>query len=804
MPLSGTLLADFSEFSREAKNASASLKDMGVAATGASTAISGAVEPTNRLGSSWVARIAEGQLLRDAVREVLDVMKEMALFLPELALHGAVVGDVREAFDHLAASAGHASDVLLGQLRAGTHGTVDDFELMKRANKDMAAGLELTDAQFRLLADGAFALSKATGGSVTEALDKMSDALVKGVPRGVAAVTGAINLKDAEEKYAASLGGTADQLTAEQKLLADRAAILKGVGDGLARLGEATESLDEKVMQGQVSWTNFKNELGEVIAKSPVIEAGMAGIKAALAATFGSDREQTIKTISHAVNEMAVDIVDLGIGSIEAARVVHTAFAAIETVIDGSALVVVGLVTAIGEVLLAGEKLAAKLHLVPPEEVQKIQQTQQYLRDLTTDIAHNTAEAALGVVGMSAFDKTMDTLSGGLMVTRDNMLALGDAQVVTAAKTDVAAGAVKKHNETLQDTAKMAANAEKAVLQLAELEAQTALAAVARDKARASYDEAATQDRVRLELAADQQRVKNGTMTEKEFQDAKSYLDYQRLQRHLDLLLKEEAADLTSNNVKLAVELAKADERYANGIITKTEYEAQYAEIEHRFAIQREGIQDAYAAHVQAAMQATLAANQAAQAGMVAAFNAGNAAVMAGSSEASAAISGDLNSEAKSILTLAGAWITASDAKKAFDAGNTLDLGHAARDPEINALLHQGWSLENAESIKLARQWGYAPKLYDSQGNLESSPSQGERVPGYAGGIASAPGGLSWVGEHGPELMDVPRGASITPAGSVGRTIVVNNVFNIVDTESNLARRVSDRILRTVKQAQQL
>jgi len=41
-------------------------------------------------------------------------------------------------------------------------------------------------------------------------------------------------------------------------------------------------------------------------------------------------------------------------------------------------------------------------------------------------------------------------------------------------------------------------------------------------------------------------------------------------------------------------------------------------------------------------------------------------------------------------------------------------------------------------------------------------------IPGFAGGTDSAPGGLSWVGENGPELMNVPTGASITP-NSAGR-----------------------------------
>ena len=39
-------------------------------------------------------------------------------------------------------------------------------------------------------------------------------------------------------------------------------------------------------------------------------------------------------------------------------------------------------------------------------------------------------------------------------------------------------------------------------------------------------------------------------------------------------------------------------------------------------------------------------------------------------------------------------------------------------------------------------------------------------MPGYASGVMNAPGGWAMVGESGPELMQVPRGANIYPSGS--------------------------------------
>jgi len=56
---------------------------------------------------------------------------------------------------------------------------------------------------------------------------------------------------------------------------------------------------------------------------------------------------------------------------------------------------------------------------------------------------------------------------------------------------------------------------------------------------------------------------------------------------------------------------------------------------------------------------------------------------------------------------------------------------------------------------------------------------------------------------HEGELVtNLPRGASVIPAGAGGLNI--SNVFNLVDTESNLARRVSEQIMQTVRAGTQL
>jgi hypothetical protein len=63
-------------------------------------------------------------------------------------------------------------------------------------------------------------------------------------------------------------------------------------------------------------------------------------------------------------------------------------------------------------------------------------------------------------------------------------------------------------------------------------------------------------------------------------------------------------------------------------------------------------------------------------------------------------------------------------------------------------------------------------------------------------------GGTSYlVGEKGPELFTPGASGAISPNGA---GVAVYNTFHLVDTESNLARRVSEQIMRSVTQARRV
>ena len=57
-------------------------------------------------------------------------------------------------------------------------------------------------------------------------------------------------------------------------------------------------------------------------------------------------------------------------------------------------------------------------------------------------------------------------------------------------------------------------------------------------------------------------------------------------------------------------------------------------------------------------------------------------------------------------------------------------------------------------------------------------------IPGFASGTNFAPGGAAWVGENGPELVNLPRGSQVIPNGVSSRSGGGGVVVNLVEDSS--------------------
>lgn len=261
--------------------------------------------------TSNVAQLAAGWLTAKAIISgVQGTLSAAENEISHLVMTGSAISDVSSNFETLAAKAGLVGSALIGSLREGTHRTINDFELMKTATQDLAAGMNLTDKQFGVLAKGAFALAQATGTDVKTALDTMNDAMLTGRTRALALLTGKIDLQAAEEKYAKSIGTTADHLSEEGKLEAARAGILDAVAASTERLGDQVDGLDENVAQIQATWENFNNALAKSVAESPVLAAAFQAVEEAITGAIGSNQEDLVHNLTEAINQAALKIPD--------------------------------------------------------------------------------------------------------------------------------------------------------------------------------------------------------------------------------------------------------------------------------------------------------------------------------------------------------------------------------------------------------------------------------------------------------------------------------------------------------------
>ena len=133
------------------------------------------------------------------------------------------------------------------------------------------------------------------------------------------------------------------------------------------------------------------------------------------------------------------------------------------------------------------------------------------------------------------------------------------------------------------------------------------------------------------------------------------------------------------------------------------------------------------------------------------------------------------------------------------------DMGENIIQGLINGLLSAGSSLWNAVSGIFTGLWDNITNVFSGAMDLGSSiisgissgisgltSSIGDTISnvasgigsffGFANGTDSAPGGYAIVGEQGPELVNLPRGTSVTPAG---KTADLLNGLNKSGTSSN-------------------
>jgi hypothetical protein len=235
--------------------------------------------------------------------------------ITELAVAAAGLDGISAAFASTVARTG----VALGDLRTAAAGTIADFELMRLTNFALAGTGEQLGKEFGenlpKLLEVARTVAKATG----EDINFMFDSIVRGIKRGQPLILDnallMISAEEANQKYAESIGVTADQLTKEQQQLAVLNLTLEKGDQLIEQFGNTQRTAAENIAAMGAQTQNIKDTLGLVF--QPALRAVTAAIsdfvsKLSEAISEGGALRPVIINIGAAVSILA-DIMAKGI-----------------------------------------------------------------------------------------------------------------------------------------------------------------------------------------------------------------------------------------------------------------------------------------------------------------------------------------------------------------------------------------------------------------------------------------------------------------------------------------------------------
>lgn len=182
--------------------------------------------------------------------------------LSEFAGVAIQVERVGTAFQNLTTKAGFTGNTL-DKLRAGTRGMVSDLELMKQTNNAMLLGVAQSSQQMEEMTVIARRLGAAMGTSTAQALESLTIGIGRQSKLYLDNLGILIDVEQAYQKYARSIGVTSDALTDAQKKIAFTNEAMTKARELVSGLGEDTAGSGDSVERFAAEWENTKAILGQ-------------------------------------------------------------------------------------------------------------------------------------------------------------------------------------------------------------------------------------------------------------------------------------------------------------------------------------------------------------------------------------------------------------------------------------------------------------------------------------------------------------------------------------------------------------
>jgi hypothetical protein len=211
----------------------------------------------SRIGS--IGEKALGFFTGNVLTKAFDGLVSAAQSVGDTLINEAPrVEGLRTSFDNLAESAGFSGEAVMDSLRAAAKGMVTDVSLMESFNKSMLlVGEGMADKLPKLLE-----IAQASAAATGEDVGFMLDSLVTGIGRGSPMILDnlglTINLAEAYDSYAKTLGISADEMTKAQQQMALLNAVEASGDEFIQRLGDNTDGGAQKMAQFKTTIENLK------------------------------------------------------------------------------------------------------------------------------------------------------------------------------------------------------------------------------------------------------------------------------------------------------------------------------------------------------------------------------------------------------------------------------------------------------------------------------------------------------------------------------------------------------------------
>lgn len=220
--------------------------------------------------------IASGIIAGLAVAAVSKLFSDFARNASELT-------ELKLALESLAATVGESAEAILGRLKRATDGLISSTVLVRNANRILSADLPITIDQYEKLTANVFKLAKVAGVDGAQAINTLTDALIRGNARGLHAMGIHLgNVKDAISALAEAQGQQISKVEQDAKLRIFFNELIAKTTDAVARNTSDFISYKDVLDRTTAAWKGLKEQIGEGINRSEVFQRVLKDVHQAL------------------------------------------------------------------------------------------------------------------------------------------------------------------------------------------------------------------------------------------------------------------------------------------------------------------------------------------------------------------------------------------------------------------------------------------------------------------------------------------------------------------------------------------